>query len=76
MLGLEMMLKSMGFSPEQLQQYGVELKSFAEGMANNMNIIRRDQLRIMEKLGIPINPEGNKNAEDIGRIGNRISEGE
>lgn len=67
MLGLELMfenlLKSMGLTPDAVKQYGGELRGFAQSLAQNMQTMRRDQLRIMEKLGIPIT-EGQTDGQD------------
>lgn len=73
MLGMEMMLKSIGFDPEQFKQWMGELNQFASSVQQNIAAIRRDQELIMQKLGIE--PEEQNHARSNGtdesaRIGN------
>lgn len=59
--GMEMMIKSLikmlGLDPELIMSAIEQIRGSVLNASGDIAIIRRDQLRIMEKLGIPLTEE-------------------
>lgn len=70
--GMEMMLKAIGFDPEQFKQWMNELNTFALNIRDDIATIKRNQALIAEKLGVDLGEQNHvrsNGATDPARIG-------